>query len=204
MQTVEHQHTEERKREAPDLNKGWDLIAFLLSRIALLFCKPAQLAAIAFITRDIANGILQLLLPAEALARRMLLLMAHELPKPAPTPLIFYAGDLPPPSQGGGRGPRFALIAPERNSRRTTQKPFPQSTETIASAPFAARMIALIKVAQNPAPYAKRLARKLHYAFLHIRKKYLDSIFRDQRIDGPYAYVIAEADVICETPARSF
>ncbi|MGE0829371.1 MAG: hypothetical protein AB7O04_08475, partial [Hyphomonadaceae bacterium] len=98
----------------------------------------------------------------------------------------------------------FALIAPPKSNRRTTQKPFPQSTETIASAPFAARMVALIKVAQNPAPYAKRLARKLHYAFLHIRRKYLASLMRGRSIDGPYAFAIAEVDLHCEPPARGF
>lgn len=197
------------KQQGPE-TQGWDFIVFLLSRIGALYARPGVLRRLGFVTRETAHGILALLEPAEQIARRLLLLMARREPPPQPT-LLTYVDAPPAASSGGGRGPRFALLPRERAHRsRRQQKPFPQPDDsTLSTAALADRIFALIKVAANPAPYAKRLARKLCFSFLFRRSRMLGGLLRGKkgrkhRGRGPHDNALAEIDLACEEACRQF
>jgi hypothetical protein len=80
-------------REPFDIQEAWQAVAMLYGYIASLFGGAAAIAERLLLRRQMRRDILAWLGPAEALARRVLLLKALSLPKPNTPPA-------PPPALG--------------------------------------------------------------------------------------------------------
>lgn len=147
---------------------GWATVAHLVTWVINLFGDASFLAALGPIRPKLRREILAWLRPAEALARKLLLIEAARLPKPnlpAPAPRVR------PPARArfGRRG--FAMpdpadwpvafkAIPQRRSPRVRFKP--RRPFLFTALALAERLEALARVAADPERYAARLGRRLH------------------------------------------
>jgi hypothetical protein len=145
----------------------WDHVKYLVQWFGALFGDPIQLAQTILLTRNERDAMAQWLRMIETLLRRVLLIEAAALPKPAfqaraPHPrrqrrrrMIEHDAETPEAWRVSfhliARAPRAAL------SRRTAAQAAP-----ISAWPLAERLEAVLRVLENPAPHIARAARRLH------------------------------------------
>jgi hypothetical protein len=177
-------------RQAP--LKLWRVAQAFLATLYVLFGDPEDVAARHTLTLKAHSFMAGWLRCAEALLRRLLVLEAAAYPKPNTRPLlkprqkrtrklVGFDADAPEqwrvsfrcfasPGRGArdsGRRDRCASIpkslVPSPSSRKDRWHPMHWKPVTFRSAwPLAERYEALLRVFNNPAAYARRLARRLH------------------------------------------
>jgi hypothetical protein len=160
---------------APTEAQLWIVLRTYLRQACDLFGEPAALLRDAFISRKLHAELCDWLRPLEALARRLLFLMARTFqrtPRPAPD-LKTRAARTRPISAGAA----FDLDHSENwrvsfnahaEHRRLQRKPTAYTAphckaveERVAATPLALRLEALIRVVLDPKLYAERFANKL-------------------------------------------
>ena len=143
----------------------WDAARYAMRWLVNLFGAPTDLADFTVLTPNEHRDLLSWLRPLEALVRSLLLIKAAEMPAPE-------------------RAARRGKTAPRRSRRLVEQDPEtserwrvsfralppvrrPGSRRRASSAdlpsawPLAERLEAVIRVLENPSPFARRLARRL-------------------------------------------
>jgi hypothetical protein len=156
----------------------WEALKDLLHGFAGLFGEPAALFALHAVPRRQGQLIRAWLAALEAIARGLLLMAAAALPASAVAPRHRPAGRAPirrrprpaaavdDPSADDVSSERWAGVAfralssSGSGSRGTSREP----RRFIATAPLALRFEALLRVAEAPEPFARRLARRLRAA----------------------------------------
>jgi hypothetical protein len=151
------------------LAEGWRMARNLLRVLVRAWGAPAELHARATISPIERSQILMWLRPIEALARRLLFIMAAALPAPieiACKPRREDNGR----SHGHGRANLWSnvssawgvsfVLAPRASTGGRRCKTLPKTTAD--PRPLAERIEAVSRVLADPAPYAARLARLLH------------------------------------------
>ena len=149
----------------------WALARACLGAIAALFGRPGDVAAQGWLARRTRNLLRAMLNAAHAVIARLLLIEAAALPAPAPA------------RAQARRTPRVRRTiahyahAPEhwrvtlrlmRRRRPRAQRPSAPAPaaqrDPLDAWPLAERYEALTRACADPAPYARRLARRLHAA----------------------------------------
>jgi hypothetical protein len=176
----------------------WLHLADLIAMVIAIFGSPAAIAATRILRRAARIDILHWLAPLEALARRLLLLEAAELPpRNAPPSRAFNNArianalrDAPPPSEDPAQWRvRFSLW-PHGTQRRAAHEMrigapaarIPENALTLAK-----RLEALSRLVQDRKPYVLRMA-----ALLATRRDKAFVAFAPFRFGGPVRTVLAE------------
>lgn len=162
--------------DEPSEKPTWDGLKDLLRWTAILFGQPSDLLHEELAPRTRALGIRSWLWGLEAIVRGLLLLMAAELPKPDPRPprptRRVRAAPVDPPANDAWpydlesqrwTGVAFTYLPPTLRAgpaRKRRRRLVPKSRYGTYALAF--RFEALIRVAENPEPYAARMARRLH------------------------------------------
>jgi len=167
----------------------WRVADAFLHMLHMLFGAPAEIAAMQGFTARTHALLASWLRCAEALMRRLLLIEASAYPKPNTRPLlrparprprkeIIFTADQPEKWRVGFRCFSSPALRPARRSRAPAAEA-PKARRRISredrwcaenfkpvrfrsSWPLAYRYEALIRVFNDPAAYARRLARRLH------------------------------------------
>ncbi|MFT3728745.1 MAG: hypothetical protein QM759_13055 [Terricaulis sp.] len=148
----------------------WRCVGEFLETLIVLFGMPGEIAWALVHTAAERKLLLTWLRAAEAMMRRMLLIEAsRHLQTNTPSPLSSLSPLSPAQAQQGQSGQRRQCISfhcfvggsratPRRASKRKPPRRF------IASATLAARFEALLRAYEDPAPFARRLSRRLRKA----------------------------------------
>jgi hypothetical protein len=153
----------------------WEDLATLLRWAAALFGEPASLHHDRLVERSRGLALRGWLRGLEAIARALLLMAAAALTRPAPArsrapraaPPARDAGD--PSTDDGAADPseRWAgvafRLAPPASRASLGRDRWPPAP-LIRTAPLAVRFEALIRVAEAPGRYVRRMSRRLHAA----------------------------------------
>jgi hypothetical protein len=155
---------------------AWAYLRTLLDAIFSLFARPLELAFAGVMERTMQRDILAWLRGMEAAARRLLLLEAPQLapiasaPRATPVTLARIISEPAPrpPAIDWETPPEHWRVAfrctpprPRAYFPRKRNKPTPVSRRFVSSFGLAARLEALRRVIENPAPFARRLALRL-------------------------------------------
>jgi hypothetical protein len=153
----------------------WDELKALLRALAAIFGDPASLRDDGAILRGDGLALRTWLRALESVARSLLLIAAARLPRPAPVPsrpggtasrsrpIGPYPDDMPPAEPAGSErwaDVAFRSLLPRRGPHGARARA--EQTRFLFTRPLACRFEALIRVAEAPLPYARRLARRLH------------------------------------------
>lgn len=172
----------------------WTVLRVYLSQVCALFGAPADIARGLFLTPAQHQHLCAWLLPLEALLRRLLYLLSRTL-KPTPARETKARA---PRGVKAGFGAAFEVERSETwrvsfdvlpHPRRkpwaappsTQQHAAAPKPESFAAAPLALRLEALLRIAENPLPYANRLAARLAGA----REDAADALLTPPRSAGP-------------------
>ncbi|PZO52655.1 MAG: hypothetical protein DCF16_09090 [Alphaproteobacteria bacterium] len=153
----------------------WLIAQSFINVLASIFGRSEEIAARHTILRDEWRLICQWLRAGEALMRMLLLIEAAALPKPnTPMPLLREKRmrkkrmmEFRPDKPDDWRV-RFSAILLERRRPRRRDAGAPRKSDPWDAArfksawPLAERAEALLRVFNDPLPYAQRLARRLH------------------------------------------
>jgi hypothetical protein len=152
----------------------WAYLRTLLDAIFSLFARPLELAFAGVMERAMQRDILAWLRGMEAAARRLLLLEAPQValvsvaPRATPIARIISEPTPRPPALDWETPPERWRVAfrctpprPRPYFPRKRNKPTPVSRRFVSSFGLAARLEALRRVIENPAPFARRLALRL-------------------------------------------
>lgn len=166
-------HHVERSNSNPEpftAAAGWSLARLALELICRLFGAPASLMRKRRIDSATRAALLAWLRPLEAFARRLLLIEAASQPPPnAPR----FTPKQPYLKAGCGRGgfadedsTRWSVSfktfpAAPRAARKSKRKRAARNSEFMSSAALAERLEAIMRLAENPDPAIRRVARRL-------------------------------------------
>lgn len=150
----------------------WRIARAFLDKLHALFGAPEDIAAQHTLTAKPYQLLLKWLRAAEALMRHLLLIEAAAYPRPNTRPLLHpqrtrarrlmgFSADAPEDWRVSFRclATDSRLPAGPRSLRHSEKQP---ARRFFSAWPLAERMEALIRVFNTPAPYAARLARRLH------------------------------------------
>ncbi|MBL8550253.1 MAG: hypothetical protein JNJ73_09720 [Hyphomonadaceae bacterium] len=180
------------------LPEAWTNFRYFLRAMAALTEEPARLAARLFLQAHERCEILAWLKPLERLARLLLLAEAATLDlKPVPPrkagPRREIKGSrnrlVPEESEEWRVGFQLAVHSKRRRGRVRASRGF--AAPVYDSVPIAARIEALVRVALDPARYARRLARRL--ARRPLTRKQTRPLFRAARLGQGQAFAFEHA-----------
>jgi hypothetical protein len=191
-------------REPFDIQEAWQTVAMLYGYIASLFGGAAAIAERLLLRRKMQRDLLAWLGPAEALARRVLLLKALALPKPNTPPVLLPAtGRLAMAftdrqawaldENAETWRVRFRVLPGDAFRRKKIEGEEVLSDRrgggiTYNAYPLARRIEALRRLLDNPEPAVKRLAR-----LLATRRADIVAVFGPYRPPGgPAATALSE------------
>jgi len=150
----------------------WRIAEAFLHTLYNVFGAPEDVARQHTFTREPHQLLLKWIRAGEALIRRLLLIEAASYPKPNTRPLLHIKRprkrrvmgfDHDKPEEWRVSFRCFAVSCPRQRSRTRPVRTNPYGLPSFHSAwPLAERYEALIRVFNDPAPYARRLAAKLH------------------------------------------
>ncbi len=177
----------------------------MIAMVIALFGAPAAIAAMRILRRATRIEILHWLAPLEALARRLLLLEAAELPPRNAPPARFVASgrianalrDTPAPSEDPAQWRvRFSLWphGAQRRSAREARIGQPAHSIKETALALAKRLEALSRLLQNRKAYVQRMA-----SLLAARRDTAFTAFAPFRFPGPVATLLAETQAQVET-----
>ncbi|MBL8548670.1 MAG: hypothetical protein JNJ73_01700 [Hyphomonadaceae bacterium] len=174
------------------LSDAWTTFRYFLRCMAATVEEPAKLAARLYVQAHQRNDILLWLLPLERLARLLLLAEAAAITlsptaprRRGPRKEVKGSRLRPVPEESEEWRVAFkAAAGAKRRSKRAARAARRTFAATVHDAvPLAARIEALIRVALDPAPYAKRLARRLSKRPLS--RKQARRLFRPANLETP-------------------
>ncbi|MGQ0531925.1 MAG: hypothetical protein ACT4OF_04430 [Caulobacteraceae bacterium] len=181
----------------------WRIAEAFMHILHVLFGAPDEVAERHFITAEAHKQMASWIRCAEAMLRRLLIIEAAAHPKPNTSPLLhrkrqrerklmYFHADKPEAWRVSFRS--FHGTSASKQARRR------QNAKRFRSAwPLAERYEAVLRVFANPAPYARRLSRRLHATPHRLSEILHAPPEAEQRVENLAAMGASAESAFCDT-----